>query len=200
MRTFLAWIHRLDELVFVSLPWRPGATFLVYRSGWARLRQIALAVAAAGWYVGAFIGRLDAGFTMSVGGLLVLAFLLGAKPRRIRLMDRLLIEAASRAAIQLGTERKPGFWRIRGPVAGALGRDLRRLNQLPWPLPTGADLAVAREEQVIAASGAELRAFLQPILTAHVGYEPTGIEAQPGQAESAEPGQQWPVLRPDSTQ
>lgn len=200
MRTFLAWIHRFDELVHVSLPWRPGATFLVYRSGWARLQQIALAVAAAGWYVGAFGLGLDEGLTMAVGGLIVLAFLLGVKPRRIRLIDRLLVEAASWAAMHLGTERKPGWWRIRGPVAGALGRDLRRLSRLPWPLPTGADLAVAREEQVIAAAGPELRVYLQPILTAHEGYEPTSIEAQPGRIESAETGQQWPVLRPDSAQ
>lgn len=200
MRTFLAWIHRLDELVFVLLPWRPGATFLVYRSGWSRVRQIVLAVAAAGWYVGAFGLGVDTAFAMAVGAVLILVFVLGTKPRPIRLADRLLVEAVSRAALQLGTERKPGWWRIRGPVAGALGRDLRDLSRLPWPLPTGADPAVAREEQVIAAAGPELRAFLQPILTAHEGYEPTSIEVESAQTGSDQASQQWPVLRPDSAE
>lgn len=188
MRRFREWTARFDQLDCVTMP-QSGRLALIYRDGLKRVWQAVLLTAAVGWGIVASIAGVPSSMVIAIGGGIVLVFLLTAGPRRIQLSDQVLVQAAGRAALDLGTERAPGWWRVRGPQAGALARDLRRLNRMSWPLPVGVDRALAREEQLIAAAGPELQPYLRPVLTAVEGYEPQVV---PSQAPAE--GELWPLL------
>jgi len=110
--------------------------------------------------------------------------------QRVALTDPVLADAMTRAAVALGREVKPGMWRISGPQAQALHRELTRLHNW-WTPTTGNALArsAAREQALLAEAKPELRAFMTPTLPA-----PREVEPRVADVRSHEDGEPWPVL------
>lgn len=113
-----------------------------------------------------------------------------SRDARLALTDPVLAEGAARAALALGTEVKPGTWRITGPQARVLNRELRRLHN--WWTPQTGDAAVtaaAREQRLLAEANPDLRAFLAP-----TRLSPPELEPRVADVRSHADGEPWPVL------
>jgi len=158
-------------------------------ANWLRLVRIVVRGAWIGTLVLPYVAPTVAAWRELSIGFGVLMLLSFYEPREY-LGDRTLAAGAGRIAAELGVEVRPGRWRIEGPLALPLGRELRRLNRGLAASATEGFSAAERESRIIAEASDPLRQFLRPALSDPAsGYEPLLVE----RAERAD-GDPWPMM------
>ena len=159
-------------------------------ANWLRLLRIAVRIAwVAAVVFPSYLSPSPTVWNWLPAGLGLLVLLSFYEPREY-LSDRALTEGARDAAHELGVEIKPGRWRIEGPLALPLGRELRRLNRGLAASATEGLGAAERERRIIAEAAGPLRSFLRPALSDPAsGYEPLLVE----RTERVD-GDPWPMM------
>lgn len=194
-----AWWQRLPASVLEVRPGdrSAGGAALVsirFRSRWSRLGNV--------FYVGAGIAAVW--WALFVPGnrelFLFVPFMVGLNftlrairsRKRVALTDQVLGDAAVAAASALGTWKHDQSWRVTGPAADSIGRDLVRLHNW-WTAGTGMYADPVRERALLDAAHPPLKGFMRPTLVpdrrGDALAEPVSVDALPHQ-----PGQPWPTL------
>ena len=147
--------------------------------------------------------RPGAGFTTLTIGLITLVSALRTLGSTTTMVDASLARAAVRAALTEGSEHSPRHWRIEGPAAVELGKELVRLQNLWLPGQGARSIEVDRARATMIANEASPR--LAPYLGELSPAEEQAWLAVPGSSQLAieEPdqvaeyhrdGAAWPSL------
>jgi hypothetical protein len=192
MNRLLAWLklpHRLEVRLGDTSLSGTRQVFVRLRTRRVRIFYVALATGLGA----AVVAMLAGGWRGSFVAPLVLAVVVseGLTSKRHQLVDELLAQAATRAALDLGREVRPGRWRIEGEQAKAIGLELHRLNQWRPVLDTAAGSVAAQREALLSSSAVgPLRDYLRPSLAAAASNaEPLHVEVA-----SHIDGDPWPTL------
>ncbi len=126
---------------------------------WVRLGLMTgnlVVIGAGGWWL---LGDGPLLVVVAAGLLSAWGHALWERRKKAVLTDPVLAQAAVRAARTLGAESQPGRWRIRGPQATELGRELIRLHAMRTP-PGPGDYDQRREAALLNAAAPVLRPFI----------------------------------------
>lgn len=182
-------LARHDRLTVVTDPWLGGAVSIQLTRTVTRLAWLLAVLAGIGVAVAVWSSSVSAA-NLFLPLVLVFNATVPRRWHKTALTDRVLADAALRAAHTLGREHKPGVWRIEGPEAAPLAAELQRLQG--WWTP-GRNL---RSGQAEADRQRELVAQARPPLTTYLGQhtaELPGVEPRYVIPENFEPGQPWPI-------
>jgi hypothetical protein len=176
---------------------------------WVRLGLMTgnlVVIGAGGWWL---LGDGPLLVVVAAGLLSAWGHALWERRKKAVLTDPVLAQAAVRAARTLGAESQPGRWRIRGPQATELGRELIRLHAMRTP-PGPGDYDQRREAALLNAAAPVLRPFMhrsaaggRPLAALDASdLEPAGegVRHEPGAPWPllSEPEEEWPVLPPNA--
>lgn len=183
------WLRRHDRLTVYADPWLGGAVSIRITTAVMRLARVLTILAAAGLVAAVLFGT-TASPGLFLPFVLVLNVAVPGRWRRTTLTDRVLADAALGAAQALGSEHKPGVWRIECAEAVPLAAELHRLQA--WWTP-GRNV---RSGQLEADRQRELTGRARPPLTTYLAADAAelpGVEPRYVVPENFEPGQPWPT-------